>query len=143
VGFSTETAEEGHSLEGRTSFFPVQFTGGNEPFLVEESMVVFEALFTLEVEPLQTEPKEKDSGVVESVVRGCSLRCRDSESVANSISLGYTKGAALVAEIVGTFLFSIVFFAKDPNRIDRDPHVPLRSSIRVIGVFFFFFSFTG
>jgi hypothetical protein len=102
-------------------------------------MVVFEALFTLEVEPLQTEPKEKDSGVVESVVRGCSLRCRDSESVANSISLGYTKGAALVAEIVG-FLFSIVFFAKDPNRIDRDPHVPLGSSIRVIGVFF---SFTG
>eukprot|EP01018_Ginkgo_biloba_P029479 Gb_03236 [translate_table: standard] len=43
---------------------------------------------------------------------------------ANVVAHGYTKGAGLAAEIIGTFvLVYTVFSATDPKRVARDPHV--------------------
>ena len=45
---------------------------------------------------------------------------------ANTISTGYSKGSALGAEIVGTFvLVYTVFSATDAKRNARDSHVPV------------------
>lgn len=49
---------------------------------------------------------------------------------ANSVAPGYTKGAALGAEIVGTFLLVYtVFSATDAKRSARDSHVPVSSAL--------------
>lgn len=46
---------------------------------------------------------------------------------ANSVAIGYNKGTALGAEIIGTFvLVYTVFSATDPKRSARDSHVPVR-----------------
>lgn len=46
---------------------------------------------------------------------------------ANSVAHGYSKGTALGAEIIGTFvLVYTVFSATDPKRSARDSHVPVR-----------------
>ena len=46
---------------------------------------------------------------------------------ANEVAHGYTKGTALGAEIVGTFvLVYTVFSATDPKRTARDSYVPVR-----------------
>lgn len=51
---------------------------------------------------------------------------------ANVVAEGYTKGAGLGAEIVGTFvLVYTVFSATDPKRIARDSPIPVSS------IFFF------
>ena len=45
---------------------------------------------------------------------------------ANSVMHGYSKGTALGAEIIGTFvLVYTVFAATDPKRSARDSHVPV------------------
>lgn len=45
---------------------------------------------------------------------------------ANSVQPGYSKGTALGAEIIGTFvLVYTVFSATDPKRSARDSHVPV------------------
>lgn len=45
---------------------------------------------------------------------------------ANSVSEGYSKGAALGAEIIGTFvLVYTVFSATDPKRTARDSFIPV------------------
>lgn len=45
---------------------------------------------------------------------------------ANSVSSGYSKGTALGAEIIGTFvLVYTVFSATDPKRKARDSFVPV------------------
>lgn len=45
---------------------------------------------------------------------------------ANSVAAGYSKGTALGAEIIGTFvLVYTVFSATDPKRSARDSHVPV------------------
>ncbi len=47
----------------------------------------------------------------------------------NAVSPGYSKGTALGAEIIGTFvLVYTVFYATDPKRNARDSHVPVSSS---------------
>jgi len=46
----------------------------------------------------------------------------------NAVSPGYSKGTALGAEIIGTFvLVYTVFTAMDPKRNARDSHVPVRN----------------
>lgn len=46
---------------------------------------------------------------------------------ANLVAPGYSKGTALGAEIIGTFvLVYTVFSATDPKRSARDSHVPVR-----------------
>lgn len=45
---------------------------------------------------------------------------------ANEVATGYSKGTALGAEIIGTFvLVYTVFSATDPKRSARDSHVPV------------------
>lgn len=45
---------------------------------------------------------------------------------ANTVATGYSKGTALGAEIIGTFvLVYTVFSATDPKRSARDSHVPV------------------
>lgn len=47
---------------------------------------------------------------------------------ANTVSSGYTRGAALGAEILGTFILVFtVFSATDAKRSARDSHVPVRT----------------
>lgn len=47
---------------------------------------------------------------------------------ANEVAQGYSKGTALGAEIIGTFvLVYTVFSATDPKRSARDSHVPVRT----------------
>lgn len=54
----------------------------------------------------------------------------------NTVSDGYSKGTALGAEIIGTFvLVYTVFSATDPKRSARDSHVPV--SIKLITFFMF------
>ena len=44
----------------------------------------------------------------------------------NTVASGYSNGAALGAEIIGTFvLVYTVFSATDPKRSARDSHVPV------------------
>ncbi|GAB4828372.1 hypothetical protein Ancab_035370 [Ancistrocladus abbreviatus] len=51
---------------------------------------------------------------------------------ANSVSLGYNKGTALGAEIIGTFLLVyVVFSATDPKRNARDSHVPVLAPLPI------------
>lgn len=48
---------------------------------------------------------------------------------ANEVAAGYSKGTALGAEIIGTFvLVYTVFSATDPKRNARDSHVPVRTA---------------
>lgn len=50
----------------------------------------------------------------------------------NSVSAGYTKGAALGAEIIGTLvLVYTVFSATDPKRNARDSHVPVLARLPI------------
>jgi len=45
---------------------------------------------------------------------------------ANTVADGYSKGTALGAEIIGTFvLVYTVFSATDPKRSARDSHIPV------------------
>ncbi|KAI3913992.1 hypothetical protein MKW98_010804 [Papaver atlanticum] len=51
---------------------------------------------------------------------------------ANSIAQGYSKGAALGAEIIGTFvLVYTVFSATDPKRSARDSHIPVLAPLPI------------
>ncbi|MCL7043603.1 hypothetical protein MKW94_013851 [Papaver nudicaule] len=51
---------------------------------------------------------------------------------ANSIALGYSKGSALGAEIIGTFvLVYTVFSATDPKRSARDSHIPVLAPLPI------------
>ncbi|XP_042475255.1 probable aquaporin PIP2-5 [Macadamia integrifolia] len=51
---------------------------------------------------------------------------------ANVVAPGYTKGAALGAEIIGTFvLVYTVFSATDPKRSARDSHVPVLAPLPI------------
>ncbi|KAJ4978726.1 hypothetical protein NE237_009506 [Protea cynaroides] len=51
---------------------------------------------------------------------------------ANLVASGYTKGAALGAEIIGTFvLVYTVFSATDPKRNARDSHVPVLAPLPI------------
>nr|2B5F_A Chain A, aquaporin [Spinacia oleracea]2B5F_B Chain B, aquaporin [Spinacia oleracea]2B5F_C Chain C, aquaporin [Spinacia oleracea]2B5F_D Chain D, aquaporin [Spinacia oleracea] len=51
---------------------------------------------------------------------------------ANSVALGYNKGTALGAEIIGTFvLVYTVFSATDPKRSARDSHVPILAPLPI------------
>ncbi|KAL4362897.1 hypothetical protein GQ457_04G001340 [Hibiscus cannabinus] len=51
---------------------------------------------------------------------------------ANSVAPGYSKGAALGAEIIGTFvLVYTVFSATDPKRNARDSHVPVLAPLPI------------
>lgn len=67
---------------------------------------------------------------------------------ANSIAQGYSKGTALGAEIIGTFvLVYTVFSATDPKRSARDSHIPVslvrRKTKKTLSRnAYFFFSFT-
>ncbi|KAJ4963144.1 hypothetical protein NE237_023083 [Protea cynaroides] len=50
----------------------------------------------------------------------------------NSVSHGYSKGTALGAEIIGTFvLVYTVFSATDPKRSARDSHVPVLAPLPI------------
>ncbi|XP_030546863.1 probable aquaporin PIP2-8 [Rhodamnia argentea] len=50
----------------------------------------------------------------------------------NSVALGYSIGAALGAEIIGTFvLVYTVFAATDPKRLARDSHVPVLAPLSI------------
>jgi len=50
----------------------------------------------------------------------------------NSVSPGYSKGTALLAEIIGTFvLVYTVFSATDPKRKARDSHVPVLAPLPI------------
>jgi aquaporin PIP len=50
----------------------------------------------------------------------------------NSVSPGYSKGTALLAEIIGTFvLVYTVFSATDPKRKARDSHVPVLTPLPI------------
>ena len=47
---------------------------------------------------------------------------------ANTLTVGYSKGVGLGAEIIGTFvLVYTVFSATDPKRNARDSYVPVRT----------------
>ena len=51
---------------------------------------------------------------------------------ANSVASGYSKGTALGAEIIGTFvLVYTVFSATDPKRSARDSHVPVLAPLPI------------
>ncbi|KAJ6840095.1 putative aquaporin PIP2-6 [Iris pallida] len=51
---------------------------------------------------------------------------------ANSVAEGYSKGTALGAEIIGTFvLVYTVFSATDPKRSARDSHVPVLAPLPI------------
>ncbi|KAG0460435.1 hypothetical protein HPP92_020329 [Vanilla planifolia] len=51
---------------------------------------------------------------------------------ANEVALGYSKGTALGAEIIGTFvLVYTVFSATDPKRSARDSHVPVLAPLPI------------
>ncbi|KAL7173660.1 hypothetical protein ACSBR2_033005 [Camellia fascicularis] len=51
---------------------------------------------------------------------------------ANEVAPGYTKGTALGAEIIGTFvLVYTVFSATDPKRSARDSHVPVLAPLPI------------
>ncbi|XP_030453128.1 aquaporin PIP2-7-like [Syzygium oleosum] len=51
---------------------------------------------------------------------------------ANEVQLGYSKGTALGAEIIGTFvLVYTVFSATDPKRNARDSHVPVLAPLPI------------
>ncbi|RWR84497.1 putative aquaporin PIP2-8 [Cinnamomum micranthum f. kanehirae] len=51
---------------------------------------------------------------------------------ANEVAHGYTKGTALGAEIIGTFvLVYTVFSATDPKRSARDSHVPVLAPLPI------------
>ncbi|URE35443.1 Major intrinsic protein [Musa troglodytarum] len=51
---------------------------------------------------------------------------------ANSVAAGYSKGTALGAEIIGTFvLVYTVFSATDPKRSARDSHVPVLAPLPI------------
>ncbi|GKV45097.1 hypothetical protein SLEP1_g52219 [Rubroshorea leprosula] len=51
---------------------------------------------------------------------------------ANSVAVGYSKGTALGAEIIGTFvLVYTVFSATDPKRSARDSHVPVLAPLPI------------
>ncbi|CAL5371344.1 unnamed protein product [Camellia sinensis] len=51
---------------------------------------------------------------------------------ANSVEAGYSKGSALGAEIIGTFvLVYTVFSATDPKRKARDSHVPVLAPLPI------------
>ncbi|KAJ4979721.1 hypothetical protein NE237_010501 [Protea cynaroides] len=51
---------------------------------------------------------------------------------ANSVAPGYTKGAALGAEIIGSFvLVYTVFSATDPKRNARDSHIPVLAPLPI------------
>ncbi|KAG6389225.1 hypothetical protein SASPL_150687 [Salvia splendens] len=51
---------------------------------------------------------------------------------ANELSLGYTTGVGLGAEIIGTFvLVYTVFSATDPKRSARDSHVPVLAPLPI------------
>nr|ABK22546.1 unknown [Picea sitchensis] len=50
----------------------------------------------------------------------------------NSVSAGYSKGSALLAEIIGTFvLVYTVFSATDPKRNARDSHIPVLAPLPI------------
>ena len=60
----------------------------------------------------------------------------------NLVSDGYSKGTALGAEIIGTFvLVYTVFSATDPKRSARDSHVPVRIIIYLFKHPLIFFDF--
>lgn len=51
---------------------------------------------------------------------------------ANSVASGYSKGSALGAEMIGTFvLVYTVFSATDPKRNARDSHVPVLAPLPI------------
>ncbi|KAK7396568.1 hypothetical protein VNO78_17664 [Psophocarpus tetragonolobus] len=51
---------------------------------------------------------------------------------ANMVADGYSKGTALGAEIIGTFLLVYtVFSATDPKRVARDSHVPVLAPLPI------------
>ncbi|KAG0489517.1 hypothetical protein HPP92_006380 [Vanilla planifolia] len=51
---------------------------------------------------------------------------------ANSVSPGYSKGAGLLAELMGTFvLVYTVFTATDPKRRARDPHISVLAPLAI------------
>ncbi|OIT40257.1 PREDICTED: aquaporin PIP2-7-like [Nicotiana attenuata] len=51
---------------------------------------------------------------------------------ANTVAVGYSTGAALGAEIIGTFvLVYTVFSATDPKRNSRDSHVPVLAPLPI------------
>ncbi|RWW16230.1 hypothetical protein BHE74_00023262 [Ensete ventricosum] len=51
---------------------------------------------------------------------------------ANEVAPGYSKGTALGAEIIGTFvLVYTVFSATDPKRSARDSHVPVLAPLPI------------
>ncbi|GLT71744.1 hypothetical protein SLA2020_437420 [Shorea laevis] len=51
---------------------------------------------------------------------------------ANELSVGYSKGTGLAAEIIGTFvLVYTVFSATDPKRSARDSHVPVLAPLPI------------
>nr|GMC87424.1 probable aquaporin PIP2-8 [Ipomoea batatas] len=51
---------------------------------------------------------------------------------ANSVAHGYTRGSALGAEIIGTFvLVYTVFSATDPKRNARDSHIPVLAPLPI------------
>ncbi|GMH10535.1 hypothetical protein Nepgr_012376 [Nepenthes gracilis] len=51
---------------------------------------------------------------------------------ANELSVGYSKGTGLAAEIIGTFvLVYTVFSATDPKRVARDSHVPVLAPLPI------------
>ncbi|RWW62472.1 hypothetical protein BHE74_00030439 [Ensete ventricosum] len=51
---------------------------------------------------------------------------------ANVVAAGYSKGTALGAEIIGTFvLVYTVFSATDPKRSARDSHVPVLAPLPI------------
>jgi len=54
----------------------------------------------------------------------------------NSVSPGYSKGTALLAEIIGTFvLVYTVFSATDPKRKARDSHVPVHNTNHTLSIY--------
>ncbi|CAK7355406.1 unnamed protein product [Dovyalis caffra] len=54
------------------------------------------------------------------------------DGAVNLVQPGYSKGTALGAEIVGTFvLVYIVFAATDPKRMARDSHVPVLAPLPI------------
>lgn len=68
------------------------------------------------------------------------------EGGTNSVDPGYSKGNALGAEIIGTFvLVYTVFSATDPKRSARDSHVPVSIIVAETLVFVlkFYFDFTS
>ncbi|EPS67791.1 hypothetical protein M569_06982, partial [Genlisea aurea] len=68
-----------------------------------------------------------------AIVKGVTGSLYDSlGGGANFVQPGYTKGTALGAEIIGTFvLVYTVFSATDPKRSARDSHVPVLAPLPI------------